>query len=289
MGNINRRNFLKRSAVVTGGLANLGLLSACTEATATHYPFGLQLYTLRADMPADPDGVLRQVASFGYTQLEGFEGPSGMFWGKTPQEFSRFVGDLGMEMIASHCGIDEGFEQKADDAAAAGMQYLICPMIGAQASLDDYRRFAERFNECGEICKNVGLRFAYHNHHYTFIELEGAMPQDVLMQNTDPELVEYELDMFWLVAAGGDPIEWLRKYPGRFPFSHVKDRLPNMPGDSRTATCSLGTGIIDYPTILPIAYETGMRYFIVEQESYEGTTPLDSSRDNAEYMRQFRF
>ncbi len=110
------------------------------------------------------------------------------------------------------------------------------------------------------------------------------------MQGTDPELVDYELDMFWLVAAGEDhPVSWLRKYPGRFKLSHVKDRLPDMSSGSFSASTTLGQGIIDYASILPVAYESGMRWFMVEQESYAGTTPLDSARDNAVYMQQFRF
>ena len=285
---MNRRAFLKNSSVVAGAGA-LGLLGRTGSAAQSHYPFGIQLYTLRDDMPADPEGVLRQLARFGYTQVESYEGPQGMFWGKSPAAFAAFVRELGMDMVASHCSIEGEFERKAGQAAEAGMQYLICPMIGPQPTLDDYRRFADTFNRCGEICRANGLRFAYHNHHYTFFDVENAKPHDILMQNTDPALVDFELDMFWLVAAGEDPITWLRRYPGRFPFSHVKDRLADMPSDSFSATTTLGRGIIDYPSILPIAYELGMRWFMVEQESYAGTTPLDSSRDNAAYMQQFRF
>lgn len=105
------------------------------------------------------------------------------------------------------------------------------------------------------------------------------------MQNTDPALVEYEMDIFWLVAAGQDPLAWLRKYPGRFTFAHVKDRLPDQPANSFTASTTLGRGFIDYANILPVAKSLGMKYFMVEQEAFEGTTPLDSSRDNAVYMR----
>ncbi len=285
---MQRRKFLKMSAAAAG-LSQLALLRCSSEAAQSNYPFGIQLYSLRADMPADPDGVLQQLAQFGYRQIQSYEGPSGMFWGHSPESFGRYVRDLGMDPVASHCSIEEDFERKANEAAEAGMQYLICPLIGAQASLDDYRRFADRFNRCGEICREAGLRFAYHNHHYTFFELNGEIPHDVLMQNTDPEVVDFELDIFWLVAAGQDPLTWIRKYPGRFAFSHVKDRLPNMPADSFTASTTLGQGVIDYPGILPVAYEHGMRFFMVEQESYAGTTPLESAQDNAVYMRQFEY
>lgn len=281
---MNRRYFL-RSAGLLAGATQLAGFSALARAAAANNPFGIQLYTLRADLPAGPDAVITQLASFGYKQIESYEGPMGMFWGKTPAEFGRFITDLGMDLLASHCSIEENFEQKAAQAAEAGMEYLICPMIGSQESLDEYKRFAERFNRCGEICRDVGLKFGYHNHHYSFFEMDGQIPQDVMMQNTDPALVEYELDIFWLVAAGQDPLVWLRKYPGRFTFSHVKDRLPDQPSNSFTASTTLGQGFIDYASILPVAKELGMKYFIVEQEAFAGTTPIDSSRDNAAYMR----
>jgi sugar phosphate isomerase/epimerase len=286
---MNRRSFIKKSGVLASSVSALALFSASSRAAESHYPFGIQLYTLRDDMPHDPEAVLVQLAQFGYSQIESYEGPQGMFWGKSPQSFAAFVRELGMDLVASHCDIVQGFEKKAEDAAAAGMQYLICPLIGPQPTLDDFRRYADTFNRCGEICRANGLRFAYHNHHYTFFDVQGEQPQDILMQGTDPELVDFELDMFWLVAAGEDPVSWLRKYPGRFTLAHVKDRLPDMPSGSFSATTTLGQGIIDYASILPVAYESGMRWFFVEQESYAGTTPLDSSRDNAVFMRQFSF
>lgn len=283
---MNRRRFLAGAAAVGALPWNAGL---ARDTTSNHYPFGIQLYTLRDDMPHDPDGVLRQLAEFGYRQIESFEGPLGMFWGRPPAAFARFVADLGMDLVAGHCDIRVDFEAKVDQAAAAGMRYLICPWIGPQPSMDDYLRYADTFNACGERCLGAGLRFAYHNHHYTFIATRGVYPQDLLMQHTDPALVDFELDLFWLVTAGEAPEPWLRRYPGRFALSHVKDRMADAPRDSRTATVTLGKGIIDYPAMLPFAYETGVRYFFVEQESYAGTTPLESSRINAAYMRQFRF
>lgn len=281
---MNRRHFLRMTGMMAGA-SQLAGLSALARAAQADNPFGIQLYTLRADLPSGPDAVITQLAQFGYKQIECYEGPMGMFWGKSPAEFGRFITELGMDLVASHCSIEENFEQKAAQAAEAGMEYLICPMIGAQESLDEYRRFADRFNRCGEICRDVGIKFGYHNHHYSFMEMDGQMPQDVMMQNTDPELVEYELDIFWLVAASQDPLIWLRKYPGRFTLSHVKDRLPDQPSNSFTASTTLGRGFIDYATILPVAKELGMKYFMVEQEAFAGTTPIESSRDNALYMR----
>lgn len=247
--------------------------------------FGLQLYTLRSVMPDDPRGVLRQVAGFGYKQIESYEGPLGIYWGMDPAGFKQYMDELGMEIIASHCNINENFEQKAADAASIGMKYLVCPWIGHQESVDAYKQQADLFNARGEICRREGIRFAYHNHAYTFEPMEGIYPQDVIMEHTDPDLVDFELDIYWLVTAGQDSVHWLQKYPDRFVLSHIKDRKQNEPLSNTDASVTLGTGMIDYTTIAAVAKEHGMRYFIVEQEQYEGTTPIDSTRDNAEYMK----
>ncbi len=294
--NSTRRSFLKKSGMLSAALLavpSLGIPGlGCSrnrddqspDPETETLPFGIQLWTLRDVFPENPRGVLEQLASFGYRQIELFEGPQGMFWGYSPTEMKQIIDDLGMELVASHCNIQEGFERKADQAAEAGLKYLICPWIGGQDTLDDYRRFADMFNESGRICRERGFRFAYHNHEYTFQKLDGVYPQDLLMQETDPELVEYELDMYWVAAAGEDNKEWIEKYPGRFTLSHVKDRA-DVPADQMRASTTLGTGVINYPEILKKARENGMNYFFVEQEEYENTTPVDAARDGAAYMK----
>lgn len=248
--------------------------------------FGLQLYTLRDDMPKDPKGVLKQVASFGYKQIESYEGKDGMFWGMSNTDFKKYMDDLGMVIVSSHCDINKNFEKKAADAAAIGMKYLICPYKGPQKKLDDFKKFADEFNQKGEICKKNGIGFAYHNHDYTFKELEGQIPQDVLMNGTDPGLVDYELDMYWVVAGGQDIETWLKKYKNRFKLCHVKDRTKG--ATDAADTCTLGEGSINYPEILKTAKETGMEYYIVEQEKYAGTTPLKAAEANAAYMKKLK-
>jgi sugar phosphate isomerase/epimerase len=287
---MTRKTFLKLSGNLTAAALAVGSLPAISSCarTSTSAPdptFGLQLYSLRDAMPGDPRGVLRQVAEFGYKHIESYEGPSGMFWGMTPREFKGYMDDLGTTLIASHCNINENFEQKAAEAGSIGMEYLICPWIGPQPSLDEYKLFADQFNRCGEICNANGIKFAYHNHAYTFEKLDGVYPQDLLMTETDPELVEYELDIFWLVVAGLDPVEWVQKYPGRFSLSHIKDRERGTEVGNGDSSTTLGTGDIDYASIIKIAQSNGMKHLIVEQEKYAGTTPLDSARDNAVFMR----
>ena len=289
--NYQRRDFLK----LTGGLTSAFALSSITgklgfdsfwEENKKIKAFGLQLYSLRDVLPKDTQGVLKQVASFGYKQIESYEGPKGMFWGMSNTEFKKYMDDLGMTIISSHCDTNKDFEKKAADAAAIGMKYLIYPYEGANKTIDDYKKYAEDFNKKGEICKKNGIRFAFHNHNFSFTAINGVFPQDVLIQNTDPSLVDFEMDMYWVVTPGQDPVAWLKKYPNRFQLCHVKDRTK---GATAVAdTCTLGQGSINYPSILKEAKKQGVQYYIVEQEKYENTTPVDSAKADAEYMKKLK-
>ena len=294
--NYQRRDFLRLSALLGAGVALspvAGSLTGCSPVAKAqsniNKEFGLQLYTLRDDLPKDPKGVLSQVASMGYKQLEGYEGPKGMFWGMSNTEFKKLMDDLGMKFVTSHCNINENFEQKAAQAAEIGMKYLICPYLGPQKSLDDYKRAADTFNNRGEICRRNGIRFAYHNHDYSFKPVNGQFPQDVMMQNTSKDLVDYEMDIYWVVNAGENPEAWVQKYPDRFRLCHVKDRQKGVGETTKNVSVVLGTGSINFPQILKTAAQNGMQYFIVEQEAYEGTTPLAAAREDATYMKNFRF
>ncbi len=289
--NIKRREFIKTTAVLSSGVLLSNYLPACKPATASNNisdNFGLQLYTLRDVLPSDPKAVLKQVASFGYKQIESYEHSTlGIFWGMKHTEFQKYMDDLGMKIVSSHCNINTDFERKAAEAAEIGMDYLICPYLGPQKALDDFKKFADTFNQRGEVCKKNGIRFAYHNHDYSFVPLEGQLPQDVMMQNTDKSLVDFEMDIYWVVTAGQDPIAWFNKYPQRFTLSHIKDRKKGAATSDRNASVNLGTGSIDFKNVLKAGIDKGMKYYIVEQEAYEGTTPLDASKANAEYLKNF--
>jgi sugar phosphate isomerase/epimerase len=289
---MKRREFIKTTGMATSGLVLSNFLPACGAATTSNdisKNFGLQLYTLRDVMPNDPKGVLKQVGSFGYKQIESYQHSSmGMFWGMKNTEFKKLMDDLGMNIVSSHCNINEDFERKAAEAAEIGMKYLLCAYLGPQKTIDDFKKFAETFNQRGEICKKNGIKFGYHNHDYGFVQLEGQYPQDVLMQNTDKSLVDFEMDIYWVVTAGQDPIAWFNKYPDRFKLCHIKDRKKGAPLANRDASVILGTGSIDFKKILKEADSKGMEYYIVEQEAYENTTPLDAAKADAEYLKNFR-
>ena len=280
----DRKTFLKMSALIAGGAAagTLPFLKGCATAeSSSQTDFGLQLYTLRDVIADDPEGIIRQVADFGYTQIESYDGPMGMWWGMGNTGYKDLLDELGVAAVSTHANVFEEFERKANEAAEIGLTYIVCPWVGPQESMDDFRRIADQFNEMGEIASDLGLRFAYHNHAYSFEELEGELPHDVLMDMTDPDLVEYQMDIYWVVAAGHDPAEWMERYPGRFTSCHVKDLAE---GDEPESTV-LGTGSIDFQQLLPKSKEYGMETFIVEQEVYTGTTPIEAVRSNAEYMQ----
>ena len=289
-----RRDFIKLSAAIGAGLALGPLtngLSGCSPLSKAkvNENFGLQLYTLRDDLPKAPKGVLTQIASFGYKELEGYEGPKGIFWGMSNTEFKKLMDDLGMRYVASHCNFNQDFERKAAEASAIGMKYLIAPYLGPQKTMDDYKRAAENFNQKGEICRRNGIRFAYHNHDYSFKPINGEMPQDVMMQIAGKELVDFEMDIYWVVNAGQDPEAWFRKYPDRFRLVHIKDRERGVGDTTENVSVAVGTGSINFSQILKTAAQHGVRHFVVEQEAYKGTTPLQAVRDNAQYMKGFRF
>jgi len=249
--------------------------------------YGIQLWTVKKDLPHDPKGVLKQLAAFGYTQIESFEDKKlGMFWGMSPSEFKSYVDSLGMKAVSSHFNdvYKDSFNQKAVDAGTAGLKFLILPSEAGAKTVDDYKRLANRFNECGEICKNNGLRFGYHNHDEIFKPINNQVPMDILLENTDKENVVFEIDLYWAVTAGVDPLAYMKKYEGRFKLCHVKDRIKNT--KQHDASCILGEGSIDYSKMLPDAKQLGMEYFIVEQERYDHTTPMESAKADAQYMNK---
>lgn len=283
---MKRKEFLKISGGLTlAGLASKSGFASLTAEQKKLKEFGIQLWSVRDDLAKDAKGVLKQLGSYGYKQIESFEGGKGMFWGMTNTEFKNYMDELGMKIVASHCDITKDFDKKAADAAAIGMKYLICPWKGPQKDIDAFKKFADEFNEKGEICKKNGIRFAYHNHDYSFVNMNGELGQDVMMKNTDPKLVDFELDMYWVVAGGQDIEAWLNKYPKRFRLCHVKDRKKGATTTEKDASVVVGTGSIDYAKILKTAKKNGMEYYIIEQEKWDGTTPMGAAQSNAGFMK----
>lgn len=287
---MKRSEFLK----LTGGLLAASALPSflsCNDtknlaASQLRKQFGLQLYTLRDVFPKDPKAVLKQVADYGYNYVESFEFDKGIYWGMTNKDFKKYITDIGLDMHSSHCDTSKDFERKAAEAAEIGVEYLIYPYFGRKTNLDDYKKLADRFNVLGAMAKKAGIKFAYHNHDYSFQKLEGVYPQDLFMTMTDASLVDFEMDEYWVVTAGEDPLAWMKKYPDRFKLCHIKDRKAGVAATETSASCILGEGVIDFKTIVPSSMEYGMKYLVVEQELYDNSTSLKSTEANALYMKK---
>jgi sugar phosphate isomerase/epimerase len=302
----SRRQFLRTGTGITAGGLLFPLLSCGDSGASDSAPasapasdatpaaagdlanFGLQLYTLRDLMPKDPKGTLRQVADMGYDQIEGYEGPRGMFWEMEAREWKDYCDELGLNMVSCHLNIRENLEEKIGQLASIGAAYAVCPAIGGQTDRAAWDEVIELFNRAGRIASDNGIGFAYHNHAYTFEEVDGIMPQAYLMEHTD-DSVDYEMDIYWVVTAGADPVEWLERYPNKWRLCHVKDRKRGADASEHHASVDLGTGSIDFSRVLKVAEDVGMEYYILEQEDYENSTPLKSAAAGARYLEQLRF
>ncbi len=281
--NNSRRSFLRNSALA-GFALSMPFRNELLAMANKQNKFGIQLWSVKDALAKDPVAVLKHLAASGYKQIESFEGAQGIFWGMKNTEFKKTLDGLGMKIVSAHCDNVKDFNRKASEAAEIGMKYLICPYKGPQKSIDDFKRFADEFNTSGDIAKKYGIRFAYHNHDYSFVNMNGEVPQDIMIELTNPDTVDFEMDMYWTIAAGVDPIAYMKKFPNRFKLVHVKDLVKTNTTEGHES-CIIGKGTIDYKTLLPKVAKQGVEYFIVEQEAYTGTNELDAAKDDAAYMK----
>lgn len=252
---------------------------------------GLQLYTLREAIELDLRGTLEKVAKIGYSELEAASGSKGHYYGMMPGDFSSMVRDMGMYLRSTHVLVSNpyvsvsptlknGLQKLVDDAADAGQQYLVCAFLFPEEreSLDQYKQHAELFNEAGEACRKAGLQFAYHNHDFEFESLEGEIPYELLLSQTDPELVKMELDLYWVAKVGLDPVTWFEREPGRFPLWHIKD----MAKTEEKEFTEVGNGSIDFGRIFKASDTAGLDYYFVEQDETPGDPfiSIQTSFDN---------
>ncbi|MDH4297544.1 MAG: sugar phosphate isomerase/epimerase, partial [Cyclobacteriaceae bacterium] len=279
---MKRREFVQ-NAVAAAGMLSLPLfLEACKEKRG----LGLQLYTLRDTIDKDPKGVLDKISVFGYTKLETNGYANGKIYGMDFQEFVKYAKGLGMKVTSGHYGLDkikgDTWQQAVDDAKEAGQDFMVMPFIEEidRISLDNYKKICDDLNKAGELCSKSGIRFGYHNHAFEFDKMDGEVVYDVMLQELDPKYVGMEMDIFWVVNAGLDPLQYFAKYPGRFEQWHVKD----MDKDDRNRNADIGTGTIDFKPIFAQAKLSGMKEWYVEQETYPGD-PIDSVAVCAKFMK----
>lgn len=283
----NRRNFLKISAAGSIGMMLLGTAGCKTVIDRKSFGVGLQLYSIRDAMTADALGSLKKLSDMGFKNLELAGYADGKFYNYAPAEFKKIVTDLGMDIISSHAAVEaqgittETAKIMADAHAELGVKYCIQPWVNDEdRTIETYKRMIGDWNKVGEIMKEVGIQFGYHNHNFEFANIDGIVPYyDIFMPEMDANLITMELDLFWATKAGQDPVAMFNKYPGRFQLLHLKDMsINNAPYFDviKDDICSVGAGLIDFKTILAAKETAGAKYTFVEDDNQGNGKPFEA-------------
>lgn len=256
---MNRRKFLAASGAVAVGTSIGGVLAAEQKLDR----IGIQLYTLRDQMAEDLPRTLDHVAAIGYDEVE-FAG----YFDVRPLQVLQHLENSGLKAPSAHLSLEvirDTPQVAIDVARTIGHDYLVLAWLGPdqRQTIDQYSRHAEVCNRFGEQCRDAGIQFAYHNHEFEFQPIDGVLPMEVLLAETDPELVKFEIDIYWTRVARVDPFEYFDAHPGRFPLCHVKD----MATDGSIA--DVGDGIIDFGTVFAASDQAGMQHYFVERDDPE--------------------
>ncbi len=237
---------------------------------------GLQLYTVRTEMAKDVDATLARVREIGYTEVE-FAG----YFNKPPKELRASLDRIGLTAPAAHVELGPDWKKVLDDALVMGHRYVVAPWVAAERrrTLSDWKRVAQEFNKAGDQARAAGLRFLYHNHDFEFVPLEGKLPYDVLLAETDKNLVGLEMDLYWITKGGQDPLAYFNKYPGRFSCVHVKD----MDRTPQQGMVDVGAGKIDFKAIFARSKQAGIAHYFVEHD--QPAVPFDSIRNSYQHLR----
>ena len=283
----NRRDFLKITAAGAVGVSVLSPL-ACTTAVSVDkksFGVGVQLYSIRDAMAADTPGSLKKVSDLGYKFVELADYANGKFYGYEPAEFKKMLSDLGLEALSSHAGVEstgitiENATIMAEAHAELGTKYCVQPWVNDEdRNIETYKRMIADWNKVGEIMKNVGVQFGYHNHNFEFANLDGIVPYyDIFMPEMDADLITMEIDLYWVTKAGQDPVEMFNKYPGRFQLFHFKDAAVKSDPYFEVVKddiTSVGAGTIDFNRIWAAREVAGMKNFFVEDDNQGNGKPL---------------
>lgn len=286
----SRRTFIKQIGLVTAGAALLPYLGCA--ATAQTKKFGIQLYSLRDEFPKGVENVIAQIAKAGYSYVEGygFSDKNGYF-GLSPEKFKELLDQYNLTSPSSHFDFG-GWEKTQDDtilksyiasAKVLGQNYITIPHINPQIfkSVETSKAFAQKVVRASKIVKDAGLKLAYHNHDIEFFDLNGTNGYDILLQETDPALVDFEMDLYWMFRANKNPLKYFKDHAGRFTMWHVKD----MRKSDKTLNTEVGNGLIDFKPIFEQAKLAGLKYPLVEQENFE-INPFESITKSAAVMNK---
>ncbi len=302
----SRRKFIQNAslAIMGASLKPSALWSATNKAVSKNL-IGVQLYSVREDMSKKPLETLTALSKMGFEFVEHANYVNRKFYGWEAPEFKKVLDGLGLKMPSGHTvmgtkhwdntkkDFTDAWKRTVEDAAIMGQEYVISPSMDdkLRSTYDGLMLQLDVFNKSGELCKASGMKFGYHNHDFEFKEkLNGTLMYDLILQNTDPNLVVHQLDFGNMYGSGGRAAEWVSKYPGRFQSLHVKDEIKSEKGkgemnDGYESTI-LGEGVVDPKSIALLAKKIGgAHHFIIEQESYQGMTPLDSVKKDLAIMK----
>lgn len=277
---IDRREFVG----TMGALAVGAVLPACRMARpATRLSkIGVQLYTVRDLMKKDVEGTLAAVAAAGYKEVE-FAG----YFDKSPAEIKAMLDRHGLTAPAVHTGSIAADDWSKALAAAnvVGHKYIVVPWIPEERrkTLDDWKRVAADFNRVAAAAQAAGVQFGYHNHDFEFQLVEGRVPFDVLLAETDPTLVQLEIDLYWITKGGHDPLAYFARWPGRVPLVHVKDSM----GPPEHRQVDVGSGSIDWKRIFAKSQQAGIKHYFVEHD--QPADPLTSIKASCDYLKRLEF
>ena len=300
----SRRNFLRNSALTAAGISIFK--SDLFAATAKKGELtGIQLYSIRTDMSQDPLGTLQKLSAMGYKHVEHANYINRKFYGWSATEFKKILSDLGMTMPSGHTVMSYGkhwdaakkdftdsWKYTVEDAATVGQMFVISPSMeqNTRKDLNALKGFMEVFNKAGELCQKSGMKFGYHNHDFEFREKLGDQTlYDIILTETDPKLVMQQLDIGNMINGGAKALDVMQKYPGRFESMHVKDEITAKEGHEKYESTILGKGIIPVKEIIDLGRKWGTKHFIIEQESYQGKTPLECMKEDIDIMKKWGY
>jgi len=289
---MNRRSFLRSTAVGGATLALSGPLTRSAFSSPYGKPIGLQLYTLRAELEKDVAGTIQQLAKIGYRDVEIYS-----LYGKSAAEFGKILSDNGITASSGHYllpDVKNNWEKRVEDAKTLKLKYMVNAILMPEErkSFDDYKQLVEVFHKAAETAQQAGIQFCYHNHNFEFTKYGDTTVYEYFLKTLDPKLVKYEMDCFWVTHAGEDPVAYFKKYPGRFPLLHIKD-MKDKPATSHELDAKMGLfapvgrGSIDWKRIFAAAPQGGMEHYYVEQDYCE-VPPLEAVKISYDYLSKLK-
>lgn len=285
----SRRRFLKTGTYLAAGTVLVSPFSCKTKSQGSQgKEIGIQIHSVRPQLEADFEGTMKKIAEIGFKLIEGYGlGTDGLFLEKiAPLEYRKLVNDLGMKFVSTHTRLFQPEEAKTilDASLEAGVKYALIPAVPEELreGVDTYKQFANRLNLIGEVFEGSGVIFGFHNHEYEFEEKDGQIPFEILLNETDPGLVTFQLDLYWAVKGGADPLDLINKFPGRFSSFHVKD------ADEDLGRETVGKGIIDFEAILNARAQAGLDYYFVEDFRPEDE-PFGHLKESFDYLNASDF